>query len=106
MLTIPLTIASTPDSDDAFYYDALENGLVSLPGFSPQFVREPMSVLNRSAVEGRFDVTAISSVVYPQIADRYAILSVGTSVGRGYGPVLVSRKPYELADLAGLGSEQ
>jgi 1,4-dihydroxy-6-naphthoate synthase len=101
MLTIPLAIASTPDSDDAFYYDALENGLVSLPGFSPQFVREPMSVLNRAATDGRFEVTAISSVLYPQIAERYAILSVGTSVGRGYGPVLVSRKPYELADLAG-----
>jgi 1,4-dihydroxy-6-naphthoate synthase len=101
MLSIPLTIASTPDSDDAFYYDALENGLVSLPGFSPHFVRHPMAVLNRFAMESRYEVTAISSVIYPQIADRYAILSVGTSVGRGYGPVLVSRKPYELSDLAG-----
>ena len=50
-----------------------------------------MSVLNRAALRGLYDVTAISSVVYPQIAQRYAILSVGTSVGRGYGPVLVSK---------------
>ena len=97
----PLTIAYTPDSDDAFYYDALENGLVSLPGYRSRFRREPMAVLNREALTGANEVTAISSVVYPAIADRYAILSVGTSVGRGYGPVLVSREPRALSDLAG-----
>jgi 1,4-dihydroxy-6-naphthoate synthase len=96
-----LTIAYTPDSDDAFYYDALEHGLVSLPGYGLRFHREPMARLNRAALEGRYAVTAVSSIVYPQVADRYAILSVGTSVGRGYGPVLVSRDPLGLADLAG-----
>jgi 1,4-dihydroxy-6-naphthoate synthase len=97
-----LHIAYTPDSDDAFYYDALETGRVSLPGYELEFHRQPMSVLNRAALHGRHEVTAISSVVYPRIARRYAILSVGTSVGRGYGPVLVSREPRTLADLAGL----
>ena len=97
----PLTIAYTPDSDDAFYYDALETGRVRLPGFRPSFVREPMRELNRAALEGRYEVTAISSVVYPLVADRYAILSAGSSVGRGYGPVLVSREEYALADLVG-----
>jgi 1,4-dihydroxy-6-naphthoate synthase len=97
----PLTIAYTPDSDDAFYYDALETGRVPLPGFRPTFAREPMSVLNRAALGGGFDVTAISSVVYPHVAGRYAILSVGTSVGRGYGPVLVSKRERALADLRG-----
>jgi 1,4-dihydroxy-6-naphthoate synthase len=96
-----LHIAYTPDSDDAFYYDALETGRVSLPGYQLKFHRQPMSALNRAALHGRYEVTAISSVVYPRIARRYAILSVGTSVGRGYGPVLVSRKPSTLADLAG-----
>jgi 1,4-dihydroxy-6-naphthoate synthase len=61
-----------------------------------------MAVLNRTALAGEFEVTAISSVVYPAVADRYAILSVGTSVGRGYGPVLVSRKYCELGSLGGL----
>jgi 1,4-dihydroxy-6-naphthoate synthase len=97
----PLTIAYTPDSDDAFYYDALETGRIPLPGYLPAFYREPMCVLNRAALRGVYDVTAISSVLYPQIAGEYAILSVGTSVGRGYGPVLVSRGPCSLADLAG-----
>jgi 1,4-dihydroxy-6-naphthoate synthase len=96
-----LTIAYTPDSDDAFYYDALENGLVTLPGYRLRFRREPMAVLNRVALAGACEVTAISSVVYPAVADRYAILSVGTSVGRGYGPVLVGRKHCELTELRG-----
>jgi 1,4-dihydroxy-6-naphthoate synthase len=97
----PLTIAYTPDSDDAFYYDALETGAVGLPGYLPTFLRQPMKVLNRAAVEGLYDVTAISSVVYPQVAKHYAILSAGTSVGRGYGPVLVSREERAVEDLSG-----
>jgi 5,8-dihydroxy-2-naphthoate synthase len=97
----PLSIACTPDSDDAFYYEALEAGRVALAGFRPEFCRESMSVLNRAALVGRYDVTAISSVIYPQIAERYAVLSVGTSVGRGYGPVLVSRRARPLDDLRG-----
>ena len=101
-MTLPeLAIASTPDSDDAFYYDALETGRVALPVFRPVFRREPMADLNRAALSGRYGVTAISSVVYPQIADRYAVLSLGTSVGRGYGPVLVARTPLAPAALAG-----
>jgi 1,4-dihydroxy-6-naphthoate synthase len=96
-----LQIAYTPDSDDAFYYDALETGRVTLAGYELLFCRAPMSVLNRAALRGTYEVTAISSVVYPQIADRYAILSVGTSVGRGYGPVLVSSQPRTLDSLRG-----
>ena len=97
----PISIAYTPDSDDAFYYDALETGKVSMSGCIPSFSRQPMSVLNRAAIQGVFDVTAISSVLYPKIAKKYAILSVGTSVGRGYGPVLVSKKELTLEDLRG-----
>src|SRR3984957_953790 len=96
MRRVTLSVAYTPDSDDAFYYDALENGLVSLPGYRFRFIREPMAVLNRSAQQADYHVTAISSVIYPLIADRYAILTVGTSVGRGYGPVLVGRRSEPL----------
>jgi 1,4-dihydroxy-6-naphthoate synthase len=97
----PLTIAYTPDSDDAFYYDALETGRIPLAGYKPAFSREPMRVLNRAALRGVYDVTAISSVAYPLIARHYAILSVGTSVGRGYGPVLVSKEQRSIEDLRG-----
>ena len=96
----PLTIAYTPDSDDAFYYDAIQTGQIALPGYLPQFSTKPMRELNRAALQGAYDVSAISSVVYPQIADEYAILSVGASVGRGYGPVLVSKHPQTIRELA------
>jgi 1,4-dihydroxy-6-naphthoate synthase len=96
-----LTIAYTPDSDDAFYYFGLETGRVRLDGFRPRFRRGPMSALNRAALRGDYDVTAISSVLYPQVAGLYAVLSVGTSVGRGYGPVLVSRRWREPGELCG-----
>jgi 1,4-dihydroxy-6-naphthoate synthase len=106
-MTHDITIAYTPDSDDAFCYFALETGRVRMPGILADFVRAPLSTLNPAALQGTYEVTAISSVLYPQIADRYAILSVGTSVGRGYGPVLVSRlwrKPAELRGrLVGVG---
>jgi 1,4-dihydroxy-6-naphthoate synthase len=96
-----LTIAYTPDSDDAFYYFALETGRVRLPDGRPAFRRAPMAELNRAASRGASDVTAISSAHYPRVADRYAVLSVGTSVGRGYGPVLVGRRPTRPEELRG-----
>jgi 1,4-dihydroxy-6-naphthoate synthase len=96
-----LTIAYTPDSDDAFYYYALETGLIRLAGLRLNFRRAVMSELNRAALTGQYPITAISSVLYPQVADRYAILSVGTSVGRGYGPVLVSQRHEHVEELAG-----
>src|SRR5258707_1383314 len=68
-----LTIAYTPDSDDAFYYYALETGLIRLPGVRLTFRRAAMSELNRAALAARYPITAISSVLYPQVADRYAI---------------------------------
>jgi 1,4-dihydroxy-6-naphthoate synthase len=96
-----LTVAYTPDSDDAFYYFALETGRLPQPAVDLGFHRAPMSVLNRAAMEGTYPITAISSVVYPLVAGRYAILSVGSSVGRGYGPVLVSRRWRKVEELQG-----
>ncbi|HEV3449450.1 MAG TPA: MqnA/MqnD/SBP family protein [Gemmataceae bacterium] len=97
----PLAIAYTPDSDDAFYYDALETGRVPLSGYQPVFSRRPVSALNGAARRGVYDVTAISAVIYPLVARRYAILSVGASVGRGYGPVLVSKDERTIESLRG-----
>ena len=57
-----LRIAYTPDSDDAFYYDALETGRVRLPGCQLTLCRQPISALNRAALDGLHHVTAISSV--------------------------------------------
>jgi 1,4-dihydroxy-6-naphthoate synthase len=96
-----LSIAYTPDSDDAFYYYGLETGQVALPEYQPVFDCQTISALNRAALHATYQVTAISSVAYPAIADRYAILSVGTSVGRGYGPVLVGKQRLAPEDLRG-----
>jgi 1,4-dihydroxy-6-naphthoate synthase len=96
-----LIVACTPDSDDAFYYFALETGRLPRPAADLGFHRAPVSVLNRAALEGTYPITAISSVVYPLVADRYAILSVGSSVGRDYGPVLVSRRWRNVEELKG-----
>ncbi|HVC93157.1 MAG TPA: MqnA/MqnD/SBP family protein [Pirellulales bacterium] len=94
-----VSIAYTPDSDDAFYYYALETGRLPSPDFNFSFHTDHIIALNRAARRRRFDVTAISSVAYPELAEHYRILSVGASVGRGYGPVLVSRRFHDLADV-------
>jgi len=100
-MTREITIAYTPDSDDAFYYYALQHELVRLAGVRFKFETGHIIKLNRHATNRQYDVTAISSVVYPPLAADYRILSVGTSVGRGYGPVLVSQFFHTLDELHG-----
>jgi len=97
--TKTLRIAYTPDSDDAFNFYALEHGKVHLEEDNWQltFEREHIIRLNNAAKQGELDVVAVSSVAYPALADRYWVLSVGNSIGRGYGPVLVSDR-YDSAD--------
>ena len=89
-----IRVAYTPDSDDAFNYYAWEHGRVTLEGFRAGFERGHIRALNAAAEQGAYDVVGVSSAVAPFLGDRYWILSVGNSVGRGYGPVLVS-KHYE-----------
>jgi 1,4-dihydroxy-6-naphthoate synthase len=94
-----LRIGYTPDSDDAFNYYAWEHGRITCAGIDARFERHHIVELNRAATRGEFDVVNVSSVIYPAIADRYRILSVGTSVGRGYGPVLVSERFRTMGEL-------
>ena len=98
-----LRVAYTPDSDDVFNYYAWEHGHVALdaPDYRPVFHRAHISALNRAAQEERYDVVAVSSVVYPGLADRYWILAAGNSVGRGFGPVLVSKGYRKMQELRG-----
>ena len=98
---LPLRVAYTPDSDDAFNYFAWEHGRLHGGGFEPTFSRDHIVALNRAALAGEYDVVGVSSAVYPRLADQYRILAVGNSVGRGYGPVLVSRDERSLDDLRG-----
>lgn len=96
-----LHIAYTPDSDDAFNFYAWEHGRVTVPDVEAHFHREHVFALNRAALQERYDVVGVSSVAFPEFAEHYWILSAGNSIGRGYGPVLVSRRYEALADLRG-----
>lgn len=98
-----LQVAYTPDSDDAFNYFAWEHGRVGTddPTFRASFHRAHIIALNRAAAERRYDVVGVSSVAYPGLAEDYFVLAVGSSIGRGYGPVLVSRDYDSVSELRG-----
>ncbi len=96
-----LTVAYTPDSDDVFNFYAWEQGILSLPGYDPVFTRNHIAQLNQDALNAVHDVVAVSSVMFPLLEKDYWILAVGSSVGRGYGPVLVSKEYPTMASLAG-----
>jgi 5,8-dihydroxy-2-naphthoate synthase len=98
-----LSIAYTPDSDDVFNFYAWEKGYVMLDadGYEPVFYQDHIIELNHAAMHAQYDVVAVSSVFYPSVADRYRILCVGNSVGRNFGPTLVSKRYKTLVDLRG-----
>ena len=86
-----ITIAHSPDSDDAFMFYGLISGGVASDGFEIEQVMADIETLNRSALEGRYDVTAVSFHAYAHLVDRYALLPHGASMGEGYGPIVVTR---------------
>src|SRR5512141_2209741 len=97
-----VTIAHSPDSDDAFMFYGLACGGVPTGGLEVKHLLADIESLNRDAEAGRHEVTAISFHAYPYVADRYALMSCGGSIGDGYGPLLVAREPVEPAQLASL----
>lgn len=97
----PLSIGHSPDADDAFMFYALAHEHITVPGREIQHVMEDIESLNNRAVTGDLDVTAISAAQYPQIADKYRIMACGASIGRNYGPVIVSRTEMTPSDLSG-----
>ncbi len=96
-----LKLAHSPDSDDAFMFYALAKG--KLPTGDLEFVHvlEDIETLNRKALEGVYDITAISFHAYPYLAEQYGLLTCGASFGEGYGPILVSRKKMTLEEVKG-----
>lgn len=87
-----ITIAHSPDSDDAFMHYAIGQGKVDTAGYEFDHLLADIETLNRAAREGRYEVTAISIHAYAHLHDRYALLNHGASMGEGYGPVLVARE--------------
>ena len=97
----PLTVGHSPDADDAFMYFGIERKAAGVPGHEVVHVMQDIETLNRRAMQGELDVTAISVAVYPQVADKYRILACGASVGRSYGPLVLAKGPMAVADLRG-----
>ncbi|MCX8076989.1 MAG: ABC transporter substrate-binding protein [Aquificaceae bacterium] len=87
-----IRIAHSPDSDDAFMFYALTAGKVQTEHFQIEHVLADIETLNREALKGAYEVSALSFHAYPYVADKYLVLPSGGSVGDGYGPLVVSRE--------------
>ena len=86
-----ITIAHSPDSDDAFMFYGFASGAVDTGGFEIDQVLADIETLNRAAFEGKYAVTAVSFHAYAHLVDRYALLPHGASMGDRYGPIVVAR---------------
>lgn len=98
---MPISLAYSVDADDAFMFFALATGAIDGRGLTFSHRRGDTAWLNALAEAEGADVVAISAGAYPAVADKYLLLPHGASVGRGFGPVVVSKRPMTLAELAG-----
>jgi 1,4-dihydroxy-6-naphthoate synthase len=95
-----ITVAHSPDSDDAFMFYALATNKLDTGAFRFQHVLQDIQTLNEQAQLGTYEVTAISFHAYAYVADKYALLPHGASIGDNYGPVVIAREPLTTAALA------
>ena len=93
-------VAHSPDSDDAFMFYALATRKIDTGDLNYVHVLSDIETLNRKALEGEYEVSAVSFHAYAYMADKYALLSCGASMGRNYGPIVVSGKPIRPDSLA------
>jgi len=96
-----LTLGHSPDADDAFMFDALARGVVPTGGLRFEHILQDIQTLNERAQKGDLDISAISFASYPLVAKDYALLPCGASMGDGYGPMLVARRPMRPDELPG-----
>lgn len=97
--TRTITVAHSPDSDDAFMFYGLATNKLDTGKLKFTHVLKDIQTLNENAKEGVYDVSAISFHAYAYVADKYALLPHGASIGDKYGPILVSREPRKAADV-------
>src|SRR4028119_310401 len=97
-----ITVAHSPDSDDAFMFYGLATNKLETDGLKFEHTLKDIQSLNEDAKKGVYDVTAISFHAYAYVDDKYALLPHGASIGDKYGPILVSkepRKPEEISQM-------
>lgn len=100
-MTRTIHVAHSPDSDDAFMFYALADHLIDTGDLEFVHKLQDIETLNRRALAGELEVTAVSIHAYAYIADKYALLPHGASMGEGYGPRLVAREPFTVDDVRG-----
>ena len=96
-----ITSAHSPDSDDAFMFYGLATKKVRSSKVTFRHVLSDIETLNRKAMEGFYDLSAISYHAYPYVADKYVLMASGSSIGDGYGPMIISSRPMEPDELKG-----
>ena len=96
-----IRVGHSPDSDDAFMFYALTHDKLDTGGLRFVHQLEDIETLNRRALNGELEVSAVSIHAFAHLADRYALLASGSSMGDRYGPTLVTREPTTLDDLRG-----
>ena len=94
-----IRLAHSPDAEDAFMFCGLATGAVPADGLAIEHVLEDIETLNQKAREGAYEVTAITIHADAYVADRYALMACGASMGDGYGPLVVARKPMGREEL-------
>jgi 1,4-dihydroxy-6-naphthoate synthase len=94
-----IKVAHSPDSDDAFMFYGLATHKVRTPGLRFNHTLCDIETLNQKAKDGVYDVTAISFHAYPYLQDKYALMACGGSVGEGYGPMVVSPRPFTTSEI-------
>ena len=90
MRSTKITVAHSPDSDDAFMFYGLASGRIDTGGIIVDQVLSDIETLNRAAFDGKYEVTAVSFHAYAHLVDRYALLPHGASMGDKYGPIVVA----------------
>lgn len=98
--TRTISVAHSPDSDDAFMFYALATNKLDTGDLQFTHVLKDIQSLNEMAMRGVYDVTAISFHAYAYISDTYALLPHGASIGDNYGPIVVARQPLKVSDLS------
>jgi 1,4-dihydroxy-6-naphthoate synthase len=96
-----ITLGHSPDPDDAFMFYGLAKELIPTRGFKFQHILQDIQTLNERATRGELDISAISIHAYAYVSGQYALLPSGASMGDGYGPMVVARRPLTKAELAG-----
>jgi len=96
-----IRVGHSPDSDDAFMFYALTHGKIDTSGLKFVHQLEDIETLNRRATVGELEVSAVSIHAYAHLAEKYALLASGSSMGDRYGPTLITREPATLDEMRG-----